>query len=122
MKALNDGLPVINANRRLPARLTAVETAALLGFAEHDMPILMRAKLLKPLGKPEPKASKYFATMEILKLAEDREWLDKATKAVASYWKQNNSGRETGVENGVGEGRKTGRETPETSTSQQVAA
>jgi len=35
-----------------PARLNTQEAAWFLGFASHDMPIMIRAGLLKPLGNP----------------------------------------------------------------------
>ena len=38
----------------LPARLDVAATAKLLGFAEHDIQILMAVGKLKPLGDPAP--------------------------------------------------------------------
>jgi hypothetical protein len=35
---------------QLPARVMAEEAAWLLGFAPHDIPVLVMAGLLKPLG------------------------------------------------------------------------
>ena len=58
--------------RRLPARLSTGETAVLLGFQEHDIAPLIAAKLLAPLGKPAPNAPKYFATVDVLAVAQDR--------------------------------------------------
>jgi hypothetical protein len=48
--------------------------AKLLGFAEHDVPILMAAKRLIPLGYPAPNAPKWFAAVEILRLATNPDW------------------------------------------------
>ncbi len=73
--------------RRLRARLSVDQTATLLGFALHDIPILMGCKLLHPLGKPAPNAPKWFAACEIEELRSNRKWLDAATKAVGEYWK-----------------------------------
>ena len=56
----NEAITLLNI-RRLPGRLTVPQTAALLGFAEHDIPILVRKGLLKSLGNPVPNAVKYFA-------------------------------------------------------------
>ncbi len=42
---------LLNA-RRLPARLGNEERAILLGFQEHDIPVLIKKKLLKPTGSP----------------------------------------------------------------------
>jgi len=44
--------------RNLPARLDAVTTAKLLGFAEHDIQILIGFGRLRPLGGPAPNATK----------------------------------------------------------------
>jgi hypothetical protein len=75
------------ARRALPARLDVVATAKLLGFAEHDIQILMRAGRLTPLGDPAPNAPKWFAAIEVIRLAADRDWLSKATKDVSKYWR-----------------------------------
>lgn len=45
----------------MPARLDVSETAMFLGFAAHDMPILIRCGLLKPLASPPANATKHFA-------------------------------------------------------------
>lgn len=75
---------------RLPARLDAAQTAALLGFQPHDIPVLTRLGLLKPLGRPAPNSTRYFAAIEIDRLREDREWLDKATRAIGRRWQEKN--------------------------------
>ena len=75
------------AARGLPARLDAVATAKLLGFAEHDIQILMRTGRLLPLGEPAPNAPKWFAAIEIVRLAADRDWLNRATREVGKYWR-----------------------------------
>ncbi len=74
--------------RRLPARINADQTAMLLGFSADDLTILMRVGHLQPLGRPAPNAPKYFSSLEVLKLAEDRVWLDKGTRMLGSYWKK----------------------------------
>ena len=79
--------------QRLPARLHAEEAACLLGFQAHDIPILIKAGVLKPLGSPVPNAVKYFATITVLRLMESEELLHRATKAVSNYWKSKNAKR-----------------------------
>jgi hypothetical protein len=79
---------------RLPARLDLPQTAQLLGFSEHDIPVLIRVRLLKPLGNPPPNGHKYFATVELERLAQDPNWLDKATRAVIQHWQGKNRYRE----------------------------
>ena len=75
------------ATRNLPARLSAAETARVLGFAEHDVQILMAARKLTPLGDPAQSAPKWFAAVEIIQLATDKDWLSKATREVSKYWR-----------------------------------
>ena len=82
------------AAKALPARLDAAATAKLLGFAEHDIPILMAAHKLTPLGDPAPNAPKWFAAVELIHLAGDSDWLHKATKEVSKYWRQKRARRE----------------------------
>ena len=78
---------------RLPGRLTTGESAVVLGVQEHDIPQLVAAKLLKPLGEPAPNAPKYFAATEIVNAAGDRAWLSRATRALAIHWKTKNARR-----------------------------
>jgi hypothetical protein len=56
---------------RLSGRLNAEQAAFLLGFQSHDIPVLARAKLLEPLGKPVPNAPKYFAAVVLDELRSD---------------------------------------------------
>jgi hypothetical protein len=81
--------------RRLPARLNITETAILLGFKEHDIAPLVRARLLIPLGKPTQNAPKYFAAVDILARGESAEWLSEATKAIARGWSVKNQRKTT---------------------------
>jgi hypothetical protein len=89
---LQETLAVLNC-RRLPGRLNMAEAAVLLGFQEHDISTLIAAKCLSPLGRPAPNAPKYFAAVEILALAQDRDWLERATKALARFWLDKNHGK-----------------------------
>jgi len=76
--------------RWFPARLDSASTAKLLGFSEHDISILVADGLLRPLGKPAPNGPKHFALVDVKKLAMDRDWLNRATKAVSSRWAEKN--------------------------------
>jgi hypothetical protein len=76
---------------RLPARLSAEEAAYMLGFQEHDIPVLVKAKLLKPLGSPAQAAPKWFAAAEIEVLSRDPKFLAKATDAVSARWRNRNT-------------------------------
>lgn len=74
------------AKRNLPARLDVSQTARLLGFADHDIPILLAHRKLSALGDPAPNAPKWFAAVDVLRLIADHDWLHKATLTVSKYW------------------------------------
>ena len=67
--------------RRLPARLTAEQSASVLVFEEHDIPKLVQKKLLKPLGHPAKNCVKHFWVDDVLEIAKDRDLLAKAEDA-----------------------------------------
>jgi hypothetical protein len=83
--------------RRLPARLNAAEAAVILGFKEHDIGPLIAVRLLVPLGKPVQNSPKYFAAVEIVARAADRDWLSDATKSLARHWLTKNRRKRTRV-------------------------
>lgn len=76
--------------RRLPAMLNGQQAAVLLGVGEHDIPALIRADLLKPLGQPPANSVKYFAGVEILEMAGDPAYLAKIRNALYAYWQGKN--------------------------------
>lgn len=51
---------------QLPARLTAERAGWVLNGQPHDIPALVNARLLKPLGSPSQNSTKYFATLDVL--------------------------------------------------------
>ena len=65
----------------------------MLSFNEHDIPILVAAGLLRPLGNPPANGIKFFAEVEVRELAGDRCWLAKATNAIHRYWFDKNRRR-----------------------------
>lgn len=75
---------------RLPARLNVDQAAQFLGFQEHDLPILVAAGLLKPLGRPSPNSTKHFAAVDLEQLSGDVKWLCRATEAVQNHWHRKN--------------------------------
>jgi hypothetical protein len=78
---------------RTPGRLNSFQAAELLGFAEHDIAVLVSKNLLTPLGHPGPNCTKYFSKTDIEKLANDHQWLSKATKVVTEHWRGKNQRR-----------------------------
>jgi len=75
---------------RPPARLTAEQVGWVLNCQPHDVPVLVAARLLKPLGNPLPNSVKYFATAELIELMGDRAWLAKMTTALGQHWQKKN--------------------------------
>ena len=78
---------------QLPARLTAEQVAWVLNCQPHDVPVLVAARLLKPLGSPPPNSVKFFAVADILELAKDRAWLARMTNALNQYWQRRNAAK-----------------------------
>jgi hypothetical protein len=71
-----------------PARITSQEAAWLLGFNDHEIPILTAVGLLHPLGRPAPNAPKYYSASEIDLLRSDRKFLEKAAIAIQHHWRR----------------------------------
>ena len=90
---------------QVPARLTAEQVAWVLNCQPHDVPILVAARLLKPLGNPAANGIKFFAASELLELAQDRAWLVKVTNAVIQHWQENKASKKNCPPNGSQNGR-----------------
>jgi hypothetical protein len=78
---------------QLPVRLTAEQAGWVLNCQAHDIPALISARLLKPLGNPSQNSTKYFATADLLEITKDKSWLVKATNAISQHWQHQNSRR-----------------------------
>jgi hypothetical protein len=76
---------------RLPGRLTSQETAYILGFAQHDISVLVAHRLLKALGNPPPNGGRYFSSVEVENCRCDTKWLDKASGLMVKHWKTKNT-------------------------------
>jgi len=75
----------------VPARLDASQAAWFLGFDPHEVPLLIGAGLLEPLGHPARNSTKYFATENLDKLRRDEKWLARAGDAISAYWRKRNA-------------------------------
>lgn len=80
-------------SKDLPARLDSEHVAQVLGFRAQDIPILVKAGLLVPLGNPVLNSVKFFAAMQLERLAASVDWLDAATIEIGEYWQAINSRR-----------------------------
>ena len=84
--------------------LTAEQAAWVINCQPHDVPILVAARLLKPLGNPAANGIKFFAASELLELVKDRAWLVKVTNAVNQHWQKNNASKKNCPPNGFPNG------------------
>lgn len=71
---------------QLPTRLWAEQAAWVLNCQPHDIPALITARLLKPLGNPIANSFKYFATADLLEQIKDRNWLVRETNTIYTHW------------------------------------
>lgn len=83
-----------------PARLRVEEAAWYLGFATHEITILMAEGHLKPLGRPPATGVKYFSAVTLEELRRDGKWLARASDCVVQYWKSRNE-KKTAHRDGV---------------------
>lgn len=67
-----------------------VPDSFVLNCQPHDVPVLGAARLLKPLGTPQPNSVKYFASVDVIELTKARGWLAKMTNAVSQHWRTKN--------------------------------
>ena len=67
--------------------MNAEEVAVLVGYSVHDIPVLVRAGLLKPLGAPAPNAIKYFTSSDIEEKVSDPKWGAGVTYCLYKHWR-----------------------------------
>ena len=75
----------------LPARLNRTQAADYLGFEPDHITLLIKAGLLKPLGRPKPNSDKYFAAVKLAELRQDEMWLSRATQFICQHWNDKNN-------------------------------
>ena len=76
---------------QLPARLTAEQAAWVLNCQVHDVPALVAARLLKPLGNPPANGIKFFCTADLLESTKDRNWLVRMSATIYQHWQKKNA-------------------------------
>ncbi len=81
----------LSVHGRLPGRVNAEQAGWLLNCLPHNIPVLVRARLLKPLGNPPANGNKFFATDEILELSKDKAWLGRMTNVIYKNWQDRNA-------------------------------
>jgi hypothetical protein len=92
-----------------PARLNVEEAAWYLGFAPHDIPILVARGLLKALGHPADGAIKFFAFVVLQELRSDPKWLARATDTIMEHWRGKNARKSKNSERPMSDDDRAGR-------------
>ena len=77
--------------RQLPARVNSEQAGWLIGCQPHDIPVLVAAKLVKPLGNPPQNGSKFFATADLLESIKERNWLGRVSATIYQHWQKKNA-------------------------------
>jgi hypothetical protein len=81
----------LQALYKLPVCITKEKIAGVLGIATHNIPPLVRAGLLKPLGHPGRYCVKYFSRDDLAEKFQDVEWLGKVVAAIHRHWRNKNA-------------------------------
>jgi len=87
----DDEFRFLSVMGQLPARLTAEQAAWVLNCQPHDIPALIAAKLIKPLGNPPANGIKFFATADLLESSKDRNWLMRVSSTIYQHWQKQNA-------------------------------
>ena len=89
--AMNNECRALLSLVTLPARLNRTQTADYLGFEPDHITLLIKAGLLKPLGRPKPNSDKYFAAAKLAELRQDEQWLSRATQFISQHYNDKNA-------------------------------
>jgi len=85
----------IQALEKFPVFMTKEKVAEALGIATHNIPPLVRAGLLKPLGRPGRYCVKHFSRDALVEKFTSPEWLDKVVTAIHRHWRIKNARKQT---------------------------
>jgi hypothetical protein len=89
---MNTDLPLkIQPLEEYGAFMTKEKVAKALDIGVHNIPVLVRAKLLKPKGHPQRYCVKQFSRDELARNIADQTWLDKVAEAIHRHWRIKNA-------------------------------
>ncbi len=71
--------------------MTKEKVAEALGIGKHNIPPLVRAGRLKPLGHPGRYCVKHFSRDALAEKFTSLEWLDKVVAAIHRHWRNKNA-------------------------------
>ena len=81
----------IESLEKFRAFMTKEKVAEALGIGKHNIPPLVRAGLLKPLGHPGRYCVKHFSRDALAEKFASPEWLDKVVAAIHRHWRNKNA-------------------------------
>lgn len=90
----------IQSLAKFPVYMTKEKVAEALGLATHNIPPLVRAKLLKPLGNPRRYCVKQFSRDELARNIANHDWLEKVAEAIHRHWRVKNARKRAKLSNG----------------------
>jgi len=93
------------------AFMTKEKVAKALDVGVHNIPVLVRAGLLKPLGHPQRYCVKKFSRDELARNLADKTWLEEAAKALHRHWRIKNA-RKKAKQSGNGAAQANGSPVP----------
>ena len=76
---------------KYPVVMTKEKVAEAMGVPTHNIPPLVRAGLLKPLGHPDRYCVKHYSRDIIARNLADANWLEKAMAAYHRHWRIKNA-------------------------------
>ncbi|HEY5042960.1 MAG TPA: hypothetical protein VIK53_13260 [Verrucomicrobiae bacterium] len=73
------------------AYMTKEKVAKALDIGVHNIPVLVRAGLLRPKGNPQRYCVKKISRSQLARNLADEAWLDKAAAAIHQHWRNKNA-------------------------------
>jgi hypothetical protein len=89
---MNSCLPLkTQSSEEFGAFMTKEKVAKALDIAVHNIPVLVRVGLLKPLGRPGRYCVKRFSRDALARDMANEAWLEKVAAAIHRHWRIKNA-------------------------------
>jgi hypothetical protein len=73
------------------ARINVEDVAMILNVPDGAIRVLIKHRLLEPLGSPRANSVRWFARVTIMRLAQDEKFLHKMTLCLEKHYRERNS-------------------------------
>ena len=81
----------------LLARLNVEDVAVIFNIPKAAVPVLVKHRLLVPLGSPRPNSVRWFARRAIFRLADDERFLHRLTLCLERFYRKRNAQQRPGA-------------------------